>query len=73
MSETRHYNPGSDGGGERWAIIASLPETSKLSGVDPLAYLADTITKIVDGHLNTEIDELLPWSYAPPAARKDVA
>ena len=64
---------GSDGGGEHWAIIASLVETCKLSGVDPHAYLADTITKIVDGHLNTEIDELLPWSYAAPAALKDVA
>ena len=64
---------GSDGGGEHWAIIASLVETCKLSGVDPQAYLEDTLTKIVNGHLNTEIDELLPWSYAAPAALKDVA
>ena len=35
--------------------------------------LAETITKIVDGHLNTEIDEILPWSYAAPAALKDGA
>jgi len=41
--------------------------------VDPQAYLEDTLTKIVNGHLNTEIDELLPWSYAAPAALKDVA
>ena len=61
------------GGGEHWAIIASLVETCKLSGVDPQAYLEDTLTKIVNGHLNTEIDELLPWSYAAPAALKDVA
>jgi transposase len=64
---------GSDGGGEHWAIIASLVETCKLSGVDPQAYLEDTLAKIVNGHLNTEIDELLPWSYAAPAALKDVA
>ena len=64
---------GSDGGGKHWAIIASLVETCKLSGVDPQAYLEDTLTKIVNGHLNTEIDELLPWSYAAPAALKDVA
>ena len=29
---------GSDGGGEHWAIIASLVETCKLSGVDPQVY-----------------------------------
>ena len=64
---------GSDGGGEHWAIIASLVETCKLCGVDPQAYLADTITKIVSGHLNSQIDDLLPWGYAPPAMLKDVA
>ena len=32
---------GSDGGGEHWAIIASLIETCKLCAVDPQAYLED--------------------------------
>jgi transposase len=64
---------GSDGGGEHWAIVASLVETCKLCRVDPQAYLADTITKIVSGHLNSQIDDLLPWGYAPPAMLKDVA
>lgn len=41
---------GSDGGGEHWATIASLNETCKLNGVDPYAYLADVITRIVVGH-----------------------
>ena len=41
---------GSDGGGEHWAIIASLIETCKLKGVDPHAYLTDVICKIVNGH-----------------------
>src|SRR5690606_26250057 len=41
---------GSDGGGEHWATIASLIETAKLNGVDPYAYLADVITRIVAGH-----------------------
>jgi transposase len=57
---------GSDGGGEHWAIIASLIETCKLNGVDPHAYLADVITKIVNRHPNSRIDELLPWVYAEP-------
>ena len=55
---------GSDGGGENWAILASLIETCKLSRVDPQAYLAEALTKIVNGHLNSQIDDLLPWAYA---------
>ncbi len=38
---------GSDGGGENWAIVASLIETCKLNGVDPMAYMADVLAKIV--------------------------
>ena len=57
---------GSDGGAEHWATIASLIETCKLMGVEPYAYLADVITRIVDGHPNSRLDELLPWTY--PAA-----
>jgi transposase len=64
---------GSDGGGENWAIVASLIETCKLNGVDPMAYLADVITKIVNGHLASKLDDLMPWACAPPTALKDVA
>jgi hypothetical protein len=52
---------GSDGGGENWAIVASLIETCKLCGVDPQAYLADTLANIVNGHLNRQIDDLELW------------
>ena len=38
-----HYEVASDGGGEHWAVIASLIETCKLNGVEPYAYLADVI------------------------------
>ena len=54
---------GSDGGGENWAVIATLIENCKLSGVDPYAYLSDVLTKIVNGHPNSAIDDLLPWAY----------
>jgi hypothetical protein len=54
---------GSDGGAEHWAIIASLIETCKLNDIDPLAYLTDVLTRIVNGHPNSEIDQLLPWAY----------
>lgn len=54
---------GSDGGAEHWAIIASLVETCKLNDVDPLAYLTDALTRIVNGYPNSGIDQLLPWAY----------
>jgi transposase len=34
-----------------------------LNDVDPLGYLADVLTRIVNGHLNRDIDQLLPWAY----------
>jgi transposase len=64
---------GSDGGAEHWAVIASLIETCKLGNVDPYAYLADTITKIVNGHPNSRLDELLPWAYPAAVPLRDVA
>ena len=64
---------GSDGGGEHWAVIASLIETCKLCGVEPQTYLANVITRIVNGHLNTQIDDLLPWAYHTDPALKAVA
>lgn len=59
---------GSDHGGEHWAVIASLVETCKLNGVEPQAYLADVMTRIVKGHPQRRLDELLPWAYpsTPP-------
>ena len=64
---------GSDGGAESWAVVASLVESCKLNDVDPSAYLADTLTRIVDGHLARQIDDLLPWAYPKPAQIKDAA
>jgi transposase len=64
---------GSDGGGEHWAVIASLIETCKLNSVDPYAYLTDVISKIVNGHPNSRIDELLPWAYPSAHLLKHVA
>ena len=64
---------GSDGGGGHWAVVASLIETCKLVGVDPHVYLTDVITKIVNGHPNNRIDDLLPWAYAAAPALRNVA
>lgn len=64
---------GSDGGAEHWAVVASLIETCKLNAIDPQAYLTDVLTKIVNRHPNSRIDELLPWAYAVKLPLKDVA
>jgi len=55
---------GSDGGGEHWAILASLIETCKLNNVDPEVYLADVFARLVAGHPINRLDELLPWNWA---------
>ena len=64
---------GSDGGGENWAVIASLVETCKLNGVDPHVYLANALAKIVNGYLNSQIHDLLPWAYVKTEPLKAVA
>lgn len=60
---------GSDGGAHHWAVIASLIETAKLNGVEPHAYLTDVMTRIVNGHPQSQIGALLPWAYAPEALK----
>lgn len=51
-------------GGANWAIIASLIETCKLNGLNPHAWLTDTLTKLVNRWPASRIDELMPWDYA---------
>ncbi len=60
---------GSDGGAEHWAVVATLVETCKINNVDPLAYLTDVLTRIVNGHPNRDIDQLLPWAYRAQALK----
>ena len=35
-----------------------------MSGVEPYAYLRDLYTKLANGHLEKDIDALMPWAYA---------
>jgi transposase len=58
---------------EIWAVVATLIENCKLSGVDPYAYLTDVLAKIVNGYPNSAIDDLLPWAYASSDTLKQVA
>jgi transposase len=54
---------GHDGGAENWACLASLIETCKLHGVDPQAYFADVLTKLVNLWPQSRLDELMPWAW----------
>ncbi len=64
---------GSDGGAQHWAIVASIIETCKLNGIDPHSYLADVIIRIVNGHPQSRLDDLLPWAYPVQPNLKAVA
>ena len=44
-----------------WAAVASLVETCKPNAIDPQRYLADTLTRLVNGWRQSRIDELMPW------------
>jgi transposase len=61
---------GNDEGAENWACLASLIESAKLNGVNPRAWLADTLTKLVNRWPVSRLDNLMPWACvkAAPAA-----
>lgn len=58
---------GHDEGGRAWGCIASLFETAKINGVEPVAYLKATLKAIAAGHPQGQIDDLLPWNFMPPS------
>ncbi len=68
LGRKNHLFAGSDGGGERWAMIASLIETARLNGVEPYAWLTDVLERVTNGHPMSRIDELLPWNWTPQPA-----
>lgn len=54
---------GSDDGADHWAILATLIECCKLNGVNPADYLEDVIIRLVNGHLNSRLNDLTPWNW----------
>lgn len=55
---------GSQTGGKAAAVAYTLIETAKLNGIDPQAWLADTIARIPDYKI-TRINDLMPWHWRP--------
>jgi hypothetical protein len=54
---------GHDEGAANRACIASLIECCKLNDVDPQAYFADVLAKLVNLWPASRIDELMPWAW----------
>ncbi|MBI3674363.1 MAG: transposase, partial [Rhizobiales bacterium] len=58
---------GHEVGAENWALLASLVATCKLNTIDPAAYIAATLSAIIEGHPKYRIDELMPWRFDKPS------
>lgn len=56
---------GSDEGGDNWAVIATLIECCKLNGINPQAWLTETLTRLAAGHPASKVGELMPWNRVP--------
>lgn len=57
---------GSEAAGKRAAVIQSLLATARANGLEPLAWLTDTLEKLPTWP-NRRIDELLPIRKQDPA------
>jgi transposase len=44
------------------AVAFTLIETCKLNAVEPRAYITSVLTAIVNGHKQSDIEDLLPWN-----------
>lgn len=53
---------GSDEGGDNWAVIATLIENCKLSGINPHTWMTHTLEKLANGHPANSVGELMPWT-----------
>jgi transposase len=56
---------GSDEAAQNWAVLATLVQCCKLRNVDPQAYFDDVLSRLVNGHPQARIAELIPWRWTP--------
>ena len=65
---------GADSGGRHWATVATLIQTAKLNGINPLAWLTDVLERIVAGATkHNQLHTLLPWNLSWPPKTGQVA
>ena len=51
--------------GVHWEVAMTLIQTAKLNGINPMAYLADVLERVVSGRTKrNELHTLLPWNWA---------
>ena len=50
-------------GAENWAQLSSIVATCRLNDINPVAYLAETLAAIINGHPQSQIDDLMPWRF----------
>ncbi|RAZ82093.1 DUF2867 domain-containing protein [Cereibacter johrii] len=60
---------GHEVGAENWAMLASLVATCKMSDVNPVSYIAETLRAILDGHTASRIENLMPWHFRKTSSR----
>lgn len=53
---------GSDEGGDNWAVIATLIENYKLSGINPHTWLTDTLTRLANTQPANRVSGLMRWT-----------
>jgi transposase len=63
---------GHDDGAKTWAILTTLIETAKLNSIEPHAWLADILTRLVNLWPNNRLDELLPWAWTAARRQKPI-
>ncbi len=62
LGRKNRFFVGSEAGGATAATAYTLIETAKLNGIDPRAWIADTLNRIQDYKTN-RIRELMPWNW----------
>ena len=55
--------------GNATAMLASLVATYKMSDVNPVDYIAETLRAILDGHPASQIEALMPWHFRKTSSR----
>ena len=60
---------GHEVGAENWAMLASLIATCKMSDVNRVDYITETLRALLDGHPKSRIDDLMPWAFRKASSR----
>lgn len=54
---------GHEVGAENWALLASIVTTCKINDANPVDYIAETLEAILNGHPQSNIEDIMPWRF----------